>query len=355
MEQKILKALSKVIDPDFKKDLVSLGMIQDLKIEGKKVSFTVVLTTPACPLKERFRKECTQVIHEDVDPGLEVVITMSSKVTQQKKASADKLAGVKNIIAVASGKGGVGKSTVSVNLAIALSQMGASVGLIDADINGPNIPIMLGLERNKPDVKVIDGKNVMIPVSKFGVKVMSIGMLIPSHQPLVWRGPMLSNALQQLILESEWGELDYLIIDMPPGTGDIHITLCQQIPLASALMVTTPQKVSMSDTMRTIEMFKMNGMDIPILGIVENMSYFTPAELPDNKYYIFGKGAADEIASTYKIAVLDYLPLVMGVTSESDKGVPAVLNTKSAVLKDKFNDLAQKVAQQISIMNIKQG
>ena len=354
MEKKILGALSKIIDPDFRKDLVSLGMIQNLKIEGKKVSFTVVLTTPACPLKERFRRECTEVIHADVDPSLEVIIEMSSKVTQQKKTSADKLSGVKNIIAVASGKGGVGKSTVSVNLAIALSQHGAKVGLIDADINGPNLPIMLGLENNKPDLKVIDGKNIMIPVSKYGVKVMSIGMLIPPNQPLVWRGPMLSNALQQLILESEWGELDYLIIDMPPGTGDIHITLCQQIPLSAALMVTTPQKVSMSDTIRTIEMFKMNGMDIPVIGIVENMSYLTPEDLPDHKYFIFGKGAADEIAAKYKITVLEHLPLVMGVTTESDKGLPVVMNTEESVLKDKFQSLAEKVAQQISILNFKE-
>jgi ATP-binding protein involved in chromosome partitioning len=210
---------------------------------------------------------------------------------------------------------------------------------------------MLGLENSKPEVKVIEGKNIMIPVIKYGVKVMSIGMLIPSNQPLVWRGPMLSNALQQLILESDWGELDYLVIDMPPGTGDIHITLCQQIPLSAALMVTTPQKVSMSDTMRTIEMFKMSGMDIPVIGIVENMSYFTPEELPDNKYYIFGKGAAEEIASKYKIGVLENLPLVMGITTESDKGIPAVMNNKTQVLKNIFLSLAEKVAQQISILN----
>jgi ATP-binding protein involved in chromosome partitioning len=352
MKDKILKALSKVIDPDFKKDLVSLNMIQNLRIDGKKVSFTVVLTTPACPLKERFRRECTEVIHTDVDPTLEVFIEMSSKVTQQKKATADKLSSVKNIIAVASGKGGVGKSTVSVNLAIALAQHGAKVGLIDADINGPNIPIMLGLEQTKPDVKVIDGKNIMIPVIKFDIKVMSIGMLIPPNQPLVWRGPMLSNALQQLILESEWGELDYLVMDLPPGTGDIHITLCQQIPLTAALMVTTPQKVSMSDTIRTIEMFKISGMDIPVIGIVENMSYFIPEELPDHKYYIFGKGAADEISSKYNIPVLGNLPLVMGVTSQSDKGVPAILNNQPT-LKEEFMSLAEKVAQQISILNHK--
>jgi ATP-binding protein involved in chromosome partitioning len=352
MKDKILKALSKVIDPDFKKDLVSLNMIQNLKIEGKKVSFTVVLTTPACPLKERFRRECIEVIHSDVDPEMEVIIEMSSKVTQQKKTSTDKLSGVRNIIAVASGKGGVGKSTVSVNLALALAQHGARVGLIDADINGPNIPIMLGLENSKPDVKVIDGKNIMIPVTKFDIKVMSIGMLIPPNQPLVWRGPMLSNALQQLILESEWGELDYLVMDLPPGTGDIHITLCQQIPLTGALMVTTPQKVSMSDTIRTIEMFKISGMDIPVIGIVENMSYFIPDELPDHKYYIFGKGAAEEIASKYNIPVLGNLPLIMGVTSQSDKGVPAIMNNNAA-LKAEFMSLAEKVAQQISILNHK--
>jgi ATP-binding protein involved in chromosome partitioning len=353
MKDKILTALSKVIDPDFKKDLVTLGMIQDLRIEGKKVSFTIVLTTPACPLKNLFIRQCTDNIHQDVDPELQVEIKLDSKVTHQKKANAEKMAGVKNMIAVASGKGGVGKSTIAVNLAIALSEFGAKVGILDADINGPNLPLMLGIQDFKPFIRQDNGKNIIVPVEKFGLKIMSMGILVPPDQPLVWRGPMLSNALQQLMTETDWGELDYLLVDMPPGTGDIHITLFQQMPLTCAVLVTMPQKVSLSDTVRTMEMFRMSKVEVPVVGIIENMSWFTPAELPDNKYFLFGKGAGQEIALKYKVPLLGQLPLILGVAEQADSGKPAISLESNDLLKKEFRSIAEKVAQQVSLLNMK--
>ena len=350
MKEKILAALGKVIDPDLKNDLVSLNMINDLKIEGKKVCFTITLTTPACPLKNRFRDQCTMYIHQDVDKDLEVEITFDAKVRNDKRASQEKMPGVKNLIAIASGKGGVGKSTVSVNIALALAQFGAKVGLLDADINGPNLQIMMGLQGMQPLAKAVGTRTLMKPVEKFGIKVISLGMMVPASQPIVWRGPMLSNAFQQLCLDTDWEELDYLIFDLPPGTGDIHITLCQQLPITAVVMVTTPQKVSHSDTMKTIEMFKMDNIKIPLLGIVENMSYFTPAELPDKKYYIFGKGAATELSEKYNIPVLGELPIVDGVADKSDKGLPIMMDEGNPLI-PVFNDIAQKIAQALAILN----
>ncbi|MBT3300805.1 MAG: Mrp/NBP35 family ATP-binding protein [Bacteroidetes bacterium] len=350
MKDKILKALSNVIDPDLKDNLVKLKMIDKLKIEGNEVSFTIILTTPACPMKNMFKEECAKYIKE-VDPNLVVKVDFDSKVEHTQRENMEKMAGVKNMIAVASGKGGVGKSTVAVNLALALAEFGAKVGLLDADMNGPSIPVMMGIEGVQPAVKVIDGKNMMLPIEKYGVKIMSLGSLVPQDKPIVWRGPMLSNGLSQLILDTIWDDLDYLIVDLPPGTGDIHITLCQNMPLSAALIVTTPQKVSLTDTLKTIEMFKIDKIEIPIAGIVENMSYFTPAELPDNKYYLFGKGAGETLANRYKVPLLGQLPLVMGVSDKSDIGTPVMKDDSNKIMQDSFRELAQKMAQQISIIS----
>jgi len=349
MKDKILKALSKVQDPDLKDNLVRLNMISDLEIDGNKVSFTIILTTPACPLKNVFKEQCTKVIHEDVDKNMVVTINFDSQIVHAKRQNADKLVNVKNMIAVASGKGGVGKSTVAVNLALSLAEFGAKVGLLDADMNGPSIPVMLGIEDEHPDIKVIDAKNFIVPVEVRGIKVMSIGMLIPMDKPVVWRGPMLSNGLSQLILETLWEEIDYLIVDLPPGTGDIHITLCQNMPLTGALIVTTPQRVSLTDTIKTIEMFRMDKIEIPVIGIVENMSYFIPKELPDNKYYIFGKGGGEILSKKYNVPLLAQIPLVMGVAQEGDTGTPAIYSQSGNILKDEFKNLAQKLAQNIAI------
>lgn len=349
MKEQILKALSKVIDPDLKENLVKLNMIENLRVENKDVYFTIVLTTPACPLKNIFIEECTKIIHEEVDSSLNIHIDFDSKVAYSKRQNSDLLTNVKNMIAVASGKGGVGKSTVAVNLAIMLAELGSKVGLLDADMNGPSIPVMLGIENEQPKITTVNGKTLMLPVEKFGIKIMSIGMLMPQDKPLVWRGPMLSNGLSQMILETLWEETDYLIVDLPPGTGDIHITLCQQMPLTGVVIVTTPQRVSLTDTIKTIEMFRMDKMGIPVLGIIENMSYFIPAELPENKYYIFGQGGGELLAGKYKLPLLARLPLVMGVTQDSDTGIPAISGKNASLIKPEFQKLAGKLVQQIAI------
>ncbi|MGZ5281335.1 MAG: Mrp/NBP35 family ATP-binding protein [Bacteroidia bacterium] len=352
MKEKILDALRQVDDPDLKKDIVSLGMVQDLNIEGNKVSFRLVLTTPACPLKEVIKNACVTAIHHMVDQSLQVEIVFDSKVTTPQYGNKPQLGGIKNIIAVASGKGGVGKSTVAVNLAIAMAQTGAKVGLLDADIYGPSIPTMLGLRGVRPTVSQEGDKITMVPFEKFGIKSMSIGLLIDEKQALIWRGPMITTALKQLMNDVAWGDIDYLFVDMPPGTGDIYLTLMQNFPVTAAVIVTTPQQVAIADTKKSIEMFRIQAINIPILGIVENMSYFTPAELPENKYFIFGKGGGEELASTYGLPILANLPLVGNIAEEADKGLPAVLSD-NAFMQTEFIQLAQKVAQHVSTLNNK--
>ncbi|RYD81920.1 MAG: iron-sulfur cluster carrier protein ApbC [Sphingobacteriales bacterium] len=352
MKEKILNALRQVDDPDLKKDVVTLGMIQDLQVEGKKVSFRLVLTTPACPLKDVIKNACVTAIHHMVDQSLEVNITLDARVTSQQNNNKIQHGGIKNIIAVASGKGGVGKSTVAVNLAIAMAQTGAKVGLLDADIYGPSLPTMLGLRGVKPTVEQNEDKLTIIPFEKYGIKAMSIGLLIDEKQALIWRGPMITSALKQLMNDVAWGDIDYLFVDMPPGTGDIYLTLMQNFPVTGAVIVTTPQQVAIADTKKSIEMFRIQAINVPILGIVENMSYFTPAELPGNKYFIFGKGGGEELASTYGLQILANLPLVGHVAEEADRGIPAVLSSDS-FLQTEFMQLTQKVAQHVSTLNNK--
>jgi ATP-binding protein involved in chromosome partitioning len=349
-EDKVLAALRNVDDPDLKKDVVTLGMIQDLKIQGKKVSFRLVLTTPACPLKEMIRSGCVNAIHTLVDAEAEIDIKFDSMVTTQHLQNKQVLSGVKNIIAVASGKGGVGKSTVATNLAIALGLSGAKVGLLDADIYGPSLPLMMGLKGMRPDIREVGQKITIIPFEKYGIKAMSVGLLIEESQALVWRGPMITSALKQLLLDVAWDDLDYLIVDMPPGTGDIYLTLAQQFPLSAAVIVTTPQEVAVADTRKSIEMFRIPAINIPILGLVENMAYFTPEELPQNKYYIFGRGGADQLAEQYGIPVLARLPLFAAVAEQADMGTPAVMGD-NPLLQTEIMQLAEKVAQQLSIVN----
>lgn len=267
--EQVLKALSYVDDPDLGKDLVTLQMIRDIEITGNNVSFTVMLTTPACPMKDAIQKACINAIHHLVDKEAAVQVTMKSDVTSHRKDNGTMLPGVKNIIAVASGKGGVGKSTVAVNLAIGLAENGAAVGLIDADIYGPSIPLMLDIKGQRPDVKEIGTKQVMIPIEKYGIKALSIGLLVDEKQAVVWRGPMVSSALRQFVTDCDWGELDYLVIDLPPGTGDIHLTLVQTVPVTGAIIVTTPQDVSLADAKKAMGMFAIHPINVPILGVVE--------------------------------------------------------------------------------------
>lgn len=351
-KEQVLEALKNVIDPDFDKDIVTLGMVQDLKIDGKKVSFTVVLTTPACPLKEMIHKACVNAIIYYVDKEAEPNVTMSSKVTTKRATKENVLPGVSNIIAVASGKGGVGKSTVASNLAVALAKQGAKVGLLDADIYGPSVPMMFDAIQEKPLLEDRDGKTWMLPLEHYGVKLLSIGFFLSDTQAVVWRGPMASKALMQLINDASWGELDYLVIDLPPGTGDIQISLVTGAQITGAVIVSTPQNVALTDVRKSIAMFQQKGINVPILGIVENMAYFTPAELPNNKYFIFGKDGAKNLADELKVPFLGQIPLVQSICEAGDAGRPAVLqnDTPQALA---FNELAGNLAQQIAIANAK--
>lgn len=346
-ENDILKALSTVNDPDLKRDLVSLGMIKDVTVSESAIEFTVVLTTPACPLKEKIRQDCETAV-EQISGGRIITITITSSVTSTRN-DAPVLPMVKNIIAIASGKGGVGKSTVTSNLAVALAQSGAKVGLIDADIYGPSIPTMFNCENEQPEIQEVAGKNMILPLEQYGVKLMSIGFLSPPGQAIVWRGPMASAALKQFFSDTLWGELDYLLIDLPPGTSDIHLTLVQTVPVTGAVIVTTPQKVALADANKGLAMFRQPQINVPVLGIVENMAYFTPEELPENKYYIFGKDGGKNLSEKYDVPLLGQVPLVQAIRESGDSGLPAVM--KDGPSANAFKALAESLARQIAIRN----
>jgi ATP-binding protein involved in chromosome partitioning len=347
-QSEILRALSTVEDPDLKRDLVSLNMIRDIRITHDNVSFTVVLTTPACPLKEKIRQDCEDAVRKVVSSDVGIDINITSSVTTLRN-NAPLLPNVKNIIAIASGKGGVGKSTVTTNLAVALAQAGAKVGLIDADIYGPSIPTMFNCEFEQPAVRQVNGKNIIIPVEQYGVKLISIGFLTAPDSAVVWRGPMASSALKQFFADADWGDLDYLLIDLPPGTSDIHLTLVQTVPVTGAVIVTTPQKVALADAIKGLAMFKQPQINVPVLGVIENMAYFTPEELPENKYFIFGKDGGKNLSEKFNVPLLGQIPLVQSIRESGDSGLPAVL--KEGITSDAFRNLAETLARHIAIRN----
>jgi len=347
--EQVLAALSTVQEPDLKKDLVSLNMIEDIKIEGNAISFTVILTTPACPLKALIEKSCIDSIHTHIQKDIEVRVDMISRVTQTHKNSL--FPDIKNIILVSSGKGGVGKSTIATNLAMALQQQGARVGLIDADIYGPSIPILFDVEGAKPMGRPgPDGKNKILPIEKYGIKLLSIGFFTHPGQAIPWRGPMVSTAVKQLFSDADWGELDYLLVDLPPGTGDIHISIAQTFPITGAVVVTTPQRLSVADAAKGLAMFLMDSIKVPILGVIENMSYFTPAELPNHQYPIFGKNGGKLLAQQFDVPFLGEIPFVMGMSESGDKGQPIML-TENHPSKNLFLEISEKLAQQVAIRN----
>lgn len=348
--EKITDALRYVDDPDLKKDLITLGMVKDIVVNGKNVSFTVVLTTPACPMKDMIHNACMNAVLHYVDKEAKVSINMTSNVTSKKENDNTTLSKVKNIIAVASGKGGVGKSTISANLAMGLARQGAKVGLVDADIYGPSQHIMFGVENDLPGRAEFDGQAKMKPVESYGIKINSVGFLANSNQVVALRGPMASKALTQLFYDTVWGDLDYLIVDLPPGTGDIQITLCSQVPLTGAIVVCTPQPVAISDARKGIALFNLPQINVPILGLVENMAWFTPEELPDKKYYLFGKNGVKNLAEELKLPLLAQIPLVQNIRETSDTGQPIVLQNNSSEAEAMIS-LAQNVAQQIAIKN----
>jgi ATP-binding protein involved in chromosome partitioning len=348
--EQVLDALRNVQEPDLGKDLVTLNMIQDIQIEGEKVSFTLVLTTPACPMKEQMRQASVNAIRLLVNPNASVDIHFTANTTTKRQDPGTMLPGVKNIIAVVSGKGGVGKSTVSANLAIALAQGGARVGLMDADIYGPSVPIMFGVRGERPLMKDVNGKGMIVPIERFGIRLMSIGLLVDEKNAVVWRGPMASSAIRQFVSDVEWGDLDYLVIDMPPGTGDIHLTLMQTVPVTGAVIVSTPQDVALADAKKGIAMFGQAQLNVPIIGLVENMSYFTPAELPGNRYYIFGKEGGRRLASEYDLPFLGEIPLVQSIREGGDQGVPLMMGDDS-VTQQAFNQFAAQVVRSIAMRN----
>lgn len=346
----ILKALSNVQEPDLGKDLVTLNMVKDIKIDGNNVSFTVVLTTPACPLKDMIMNACINAVKLLVNKEAVVSVNFTSNTSSNRKDNKNILSGVKNIVAVVSGKGGVGKSTVSSNLALALAEGGAKVGLMDADIYGPSQHIMFGVRGERPLMREVDGKGLIVPIEKFGIKMMSIGLLIDEKQAVVWRGPMVSSAIRQFVSEVDWGELDYLVIDMPPGTGDIHLTIVQTVPVTGVIVVTTPQTVALADAKKGIAMFGQAQLKVPVIGLVENMSYFTPAELPGNKYYIFGKDGGKNLAEDFDIPFLGQIPIVESIREGGDIGIPAMVGD-DAITKKAFMDFAANAVRGIAMRN----
>lgn len=348
-ENDILKALSTVEEPDLKKDLVTLNMVRDIEIKGNDISFTIVLTTPACPLKEMIASDCKKAIKK-INGAANVNVHFDSSTTTIRADKNNVLPGVKNIIAVVSGKGGVGKSTVSANLALALAQGGATVGLMDADIYGPSVPIMFGVRGERPMMADVNGKGMIIPLDRYGIKLLSIGLLVDEKNAVVWRGPMASSAIRQFITDVHWGELDYLVIDMPPGTGDIHLTLVQTAPVTGVVVVTTPQDVALADAKKGIAMFSQAQMNVPIIGLVENMSYFTPAELPGHKYYIFGKEGGKRLAEEYELPFLGQIPLVQSIREGGDIGVPIMMGDDE-ITKGAFKEFAGVVARSVSMRN----
>jgi ATP-binding protein involved in chromosome partitioning len=349
-QEKVLEALRNVQEPDLGKDIVTLNMVKDVEIDNNYVSFTVVLTTPACPMKDHIKNACINAVRLLVNKEAVVKVNFTSNTTSLRSDNKAVLPGVKNIIAVFSGKGGVGKSTVAANLALAISASGAKVGLMDADIYGPSVPIMFGVRGERPLMIEVKGKGMIAPLDRYGIKLISIGLLVDEKSAVVWRGPMASSAIRQFITDVYWDELDYLIVDMPPGTGDIHLTLMQTVPVTGAVIVTTPQDVALADAKKGIAMFGQAQLNVPIIGLVENMSYFTPAELPDHKYYIFGKEGGKRLADEYDIPFLGQIPLVQTIREGGDEGVP-VMMSDDAITKKAFQEFAAQVVRSVSMRN----
>lgn len=348
LPKNITDTLRNVIYPGGSQDIVSLEMVQEIRVAGKTVSFSLVFQRSDDPNIDTLVNMCEEAIERYL--GVDVLVKDNIAVKYIHDMQRPILPGVKNIIAVASGKGGVGKSTIAVNLAVSLANTGASVGLIDADIFGPSIPKMFGAEKERPAADAGEKRDLIVPIEKFGVKFLSIGFFVEPESALIWRGPMASNALKQLITDGKWGALDYLLIDLPPGTSDIHLTLVQTVPVTAAVIVTTPQDVALADVIKGVNMFQSKSVNVPVLGLVENMSWFTPAELPENKYYIFGKDGGKNLAHDLGLVLLGQIPLVQSIREGGDDGMPASLNSET-ITGQAFAALTDKVIEQLEIRN----
>lgn len=347
-EQEVMSALKYVVEPDLKDDIVTLGLVSDVKISDQSVSFTVQVSNPAMHSRKRMEEACEHHIHQKLSKDLKVDVKIEALPKNNERAPEQRkvLKGVKKVVAIASGKGGVGKSTVTANLAVGLAQTGLKVGVIDADIYGPSMPIMFNVQDEKPRVETIDGQSKMVPVEAHGVKLLSIGFFADLNQAVVWRGPMATRALVQMVNDVHWGELDILLIDLPPGTGDIHLSLVQDAPLDGAVIVTTPQMVSVADAKKGMAMFQLDQINVPIIGIIENMAYFTPAELPNNQYFIFGKGGAQHLVEMAKAPLLGQIPIVQSICESGDAGRPAIMQQdtpQSLIMKEIVQSFVQEL------------
>ena len=341
----ILKALETISVSGEGKNMVESGAVQNVMTFGDEVVVDLVLTTPALHIKKRAEVDILSVIHKEVYEKAKVKVNIKVESPEKTTIKGKAIPGISNIIAIASGKGGVGKSTITANLAVTLSKMGFKVGLLDADIYGPSMPMMFDIEAEKPLSVNVDGKSKMKPVENYGVKILSIGFFTQPNQAVVWRGPMAAKALNQMIFDAAWGDLDFMLIDLPPGTGDIHLSIMQSLPITGAVIVSTPQNVALADAKKGVAMFQQESINVPVLGIIENMAYFTPAELPDNKYYIFGKHGAKNLAEDMGIPFLGELPLVQSIREAGDIGRPAALQVATP-LEAAFEKITQNVVQE---------
>ncbi|MGB7841726.1 MAG: Mrp/NBP35 family ATP-binding protein [Salinimicrobium sp.] len=344
-KKEIVKALETITVSGEGKNMVESGAVQNVMTFGDEVVVDLLLTTPALHIKKRAEVDVMKAIHEHVHQKAKVKVNVKVEAPDKPEIKGKAIPGIKNVIAVASGKGGVGKSTVTANLAVSLAKMGFKVGLLDSDIYGPSIPIMFDVQSERPLSVNVDGQSKMKPVENHGVKILSIGFFTQPNQAVIWRGPMAAKALNQMIFDADWGELDFLLVDLPPGTGDIHLSIMQSLPLTGAVVVSTPQNVALADAKKGVAMFRQESINVPVLGIIENMAYFTPEELPDNKYYIFGKEGAKTLAEDMEIPFLGEIPLVQSIREAGDIGHPAALQ-ENTPLSEAFEKLTQNVVQE---------
>ena len=345
--KEILNALETISVAGEGKNMVESGVVQNVMTFGDEVVVDLVLQNPALHIKKRAEVDVMKVIHEKVYEKAKVKVNIKVQAPEKKKPEikGKPIPGIQNIIAVASGKGGVGKSTVTANLAVTLSKMGFKVGILDADIYGPSAPIMFDVEAERPLSVKVDGKSKMKPIENYGVKILSIGFFTKPNQAVVWRGPMAAKALNQMIFDAAWGELDFLLVDLPPGTGDIHLSIMQSLPITGSVIVSTPQNVALADAKKGVAMFQQESINVPVLGIIENMAYFTPEELPDNKYYIFGKEGAKNLSEDLKVPFLGEIPLVQSLRESGDIGRPAALQTATP-LEAAFENITRNMVQE---------
>lgn len=348
--KEILKALETITIAGEGKNMVESGAVKNVVTFGDEVIVDLIITTPAMHIKKRAEDDIKKLIHEKFSPEAVVKVNIKVEAPEKNEIKGKAIPGIKNIIAVASGKGGVGKSTVTANLAVTLAKMGFSVGVLDADIYGPSMPIMFDVESEKPISVTVDGRSKMKPIESYEVKILSIGFFTSPSQAVIWRGPMASKALNQMIFDADWGELDFMLIDLPPGTGDIHLSIMQSLPITGAVVVSTPQAVALADAKKGVSMFLSESINVPVLGIVENMAYFTPEELPDNKYYIFGNGGARNLAEDLQVPFLGEVPIVQSIREAGDFGRPAALQTGS-VIEKVFEEITRNIVQEVVSRN----